>query len=133
MSAVIATEKHRISNLVKDEFWMKHGWCRSKVTVNVASATDLSVGSVLGKVTADGKYKPRDPAAATGEEVSAAVVIENISVPATTDTEVVVLVNGPAILAEEALVFDVTHTSGEQETAISELAALDLKTKKQLV
>jgi len=119
--------------LVKAEFWAEHGWCREAVTVNVATETDLSVGSVLGKVTATGKYVPRDPAAVDGSEVAAAVVYENKSVAATTDTLVEVLVDGPVLLAKQALVFDVTHDAGQQDTAISELQALGMKFKEQLV
>lgn len=129
---VIATEKHTISNLVKAEIWPEHGYCRSVVTVNTTGVTELSVGSVLGTVTESGKYAPRDPSADTGEEVASAVVIENVDVPAATDTEVVVLIEGPAIIGEGALVFDEDHDEEQKGTAIAELSALCIKTKEQL-
>jgi hypothetical protein len=124
MAKVNTTEYH-LSNVVGFEFKPEIGFCRARdgVTVNVASATDLKVGSVLGKVTATGKYVPRNPAASNGSEVAAAVVIENISVAAATDTQVNVYVNGPLELKEAGLVFDVAHDAGQKATAISEIKA----------
>lgn len=128
----IFTEPKKISDLVKEEFWMQTGWCREEVTVNEASAIDLTIGSVLGQVTVGGKYKASDPAAVDGSEVAAAVVLENISVAATTDTTVLVAVRGPMFVAEESLVFDVAHDPAQTTTALNELATLDIRTKTQL-
>lgn len=123
--AKVNTTKYHLSNVVGYEFKPEIGFCRSRtgVTVNVATATNLSVGSVLGKIGASGKYVPRNHAATDGSEVSAAVVIENISVAATTDTLVDVLLNGPLELKKAGLVFDVTHDAGQQAAAITEIEA----------
>lgn len=123
--SLVATRKKTIGNVVKHEYAKEHGFCREVVTVNTAGATELSVGSVVGKITASGKYVPRDPDAVDGSQVSAGIVTENKSVLAATDTDVSVLVRGPAILANGGLVFDVTHDAGEQATAIAELQSLD--------
>lgn len=130
--AFVGSRAPRLGNLVKAETMIEHGFCREAVTVNVASATDLSVGSVLGKVTATGKYVPRDPAGVDGSEVAAAVVIENKSVAATTDTDVAVIVRGPAIVAKDALVFDVAHDAAQTATAISEIEALGVVVRTQV-
>lgn len=124
--AQLGTSKYHLSNVVAHEYATEHGFCRlfDGATVNVASETELKVGSVLGKVTATSKYVPRDPDASDGSEVATAVVLENITVAATTDTQVNVIVRGPAILKKGGLVFDVTHDAGEQATAISEIEAL---------
>ena len=132
MSGVIFTEPTYISHLVKKEQWAEDGWCREKVTVNVAAETALTIGSVIAYNSSTSKYVPRDPAGANGTDVAVGVVIENITVPATTDTKVLALVDGDVIVAEEALVFDVAHTSGEKATAIAELKALGIKTRTQL-
>jgi hypothetical protein len=124
--ALIATRKPLLGNVLKHEYSPEHGYCREVVTVNVAAATELSNGSVLGKVTATGKYVPRDPDAVDGSEVAAAVVVENKSVTATTDTDVAVIVRGPAILATTGLVFDVAHDATQQAAAISEIEALGI-------
>lgn len=132
MSGVIFTQPKRYSDLVKREQWADMGWCNEKVTVNVAAETALTIGSVVGKVTATGKYVPRDHAAVDGSQVAAGVVLENITVPATTDTSVLVMVDGDAFLAEESLVFDVAHDAGQKAAAVAELKALGIKTKTQL-
>lgn len=129
--SLISTEKPRISNLLKWEEGKDQGYARADGTVNVAAETELTIGSVLGKVTATGKYVPRDPAASNGSEVSAAVCLENVTVAATTDTEVTILVDD-SIVGVDALVFDVAHDAGQQATAISELEALGIKTREQM-
>lgn len=128
----VFTEAKKESDLIKKEFWQQTGWCRKEVTVNEAAQIDLTIGSVLGKVTADGKYKASDPAAVDGSQVVAAVCIENITVPATTDTTVLVAYRGPMQVAEQSLVFDVAHDAGQTAAALAELEALDISTKTQL-
>lgn len=133
--ALISTRKPLLGNLVKHEYAREHGFCREVVTVNVAADTELSVGSVLGKVTATGKYVPVNAAAVVGQEgaeVAAAIVVENKSVAATTDTDVAVLVRGPAIVAEGGLVFDVAHTAVQIATAVGELESLGIVVRKQV-
>lgn len=133
--ALIATRKPLLGNLVKHEYAREHGFCREVVTVNVAAATELSVGSVLGKVTATGKYVPVNAAAVVGQEgaeVAAAIVVENKSVAATTDTEVAVIVRGPAIIAKQALVFDVAHNAGQIATAVAEIQSLGVVVREQV-
>lgn len=124
--AKIGTSPLHLSNVVKHEYATDHGYCRETGVVNVASETALTVGSVLGKVTATGKYIPSDPAAVDGSEVAAAVVLENITVPATTDTDVTLLVRGAAIVTAKGLVFDVAHDATQTATAHSELEALGI-------
>jgi hypothetical protein len=130
--ALVATRKPLLGNLLKHEYARDHGFCREVVTVNIGSDTDLSVGSVLGKVTATGKYTVSDPTAVDGSEVVAAIVVENKSVTASTDTSVAVLVRGPAIVAKQALVFDVAHDAGQTATAISEIESLGIVVREQV-
>lgn len=143
---VVATEAPRISNLVKYEDDLgRKGVTREEVVINVAAETTLTTGSVLGQVTSSGKYEPRDPDATTGEEASAAVLLfgagsnglfdqTSVTIPAATDTTVIVLkpaVGSYAVVADESLVFDVTHTSGQRTTAVAELNALGIQTLTQ--
>lgn len=125
--AKVSTDFKIVSDVVKHEYKPEFGYCRKVVTVNEASETELSLGSVLGKVTADGKYKVSDPDAVDGSEVAAAVVVAPLTVAATTDTEVEVLVRGPVGVLESAaggLVFDVAHDATQTATAEAELEAL---------
>ena len=121
--SLIATEGARYSDLVKAEFSPAMAYCIEGVIVNDAAAT-LEIGAVLGKVTATGKYKVSKADATDGSEVAAAVVTVKTTVPATTDTKVVAMVRGPAILAKQALVLDATiDTDAEKAAVYAALAA----------
>lgn len=109
---VIATDTPRISNVVKNELWANQGFCRAEVTVNEASAKTYKAGTVLGKVTANGKYKIAVETAVDGSKVGAAIVLEDYSIAATTDTKVKVLVKGPAIVSKGALDIDASYDNG---------------------
>lgn len=115
---IIATDTPRLSNLVKHEYEPSLGFCRAVVTVNEAAATTYQVGTVLGKVTASGKYVVAKETAVDGSEVPAAVVIEDKSVAATTDTKVLTIVRGNAILSKGALVLDATYNDAAKKQAV---------------
>ncbi len=121
---LIATEAKRLSNVVKQELWAETGYCREAVVVNDAAAT-LVPGTVLGKVTATGKYKVAVQTAVDGSEVAAAIVMVEIAVPATTDTKVLALVKGPAIVSKAGLVLDATYNLDAEKAAV--YAALEAK------
>ena len=106
--ALIAQEAQRYSNLVKEELWHEKGYCTKQVIVNDAAQT-LALGTVLGTVTASGKFKVAKETAVDGSKVGSAVVVEAIAIPATTDTKVLVIYRGPAELSKGALVVDATY------------------------
>lgn len=105
---LVATEAQRYSNLVKEELWHEKGYCTKQVTVNDAAQT-LALGAVLGQVTVGGKYKVAKETASDGSKVGAAIVVEAITIPATTDTNVLVMYRGPAEVSKGALVVDATY------------------------
>jgi len=51
---------------------------RETVTVTVAAATIQQAGTVLGKLTATGKYVPYDNAGGDGSDVAAGVLYDNV-------------------------------------------------------
>ena len=106
--SVIATENARFSNVVKAEQWPEYAYCRDVIVVNDTAQT-LKVGTVLGKVTATGKYKVAKETAVDGSKVGAAIVVEAITIPASTDTNVLVMYRGPAEVSKGALVVDSTY------------------------
>lgn len=116
---ITATESKRLSDLLKvtDPVLWASGYMVDFVTVNEAADTNYEIGALVGEVTADGKYKISDPAAVDGSEDIAHVVLENVEVPATTDTIVKVLVRGGAIVADKALVLG-DHTLADAEAAL---------------
>lgn len=130
--ALVASTKPKLGNLVKMETEKNHGFCREKYTVNEAALVDYSIGSLVGQVTAGGKYKLVDPTAVDGSEVVAGVVLENKTIQATTDTEVVVLVRGPAIIGDQAIVYDNAFDAGQTTAAIAEIEALGILVRTQV-
>lgn len=114
---LIATEKYRYSHLVKEELWHEKGYCTKQVVVNDAAQT-LALGTVLGAVTASGKYKVAKETAADGSKVGGAIVVEAITIPATTDTKVLVMYRGPAEISKGALVLDATYDNDAKKLAV---------------
>lgn len=107
---VFATDSARFSGVVKYEFDPSQGYCRDKVVLNDTAQT-LAIGSVLGKVTATGKYRLALSASSDGSQVPAAIYIADsngLSTPtylaATTDTPALAITRGPVILADVGLV-----------------------------
>lgn len=123
----VATDTARCSNLVKHELWPETGYCRKVVTVNEAAIKTYAVGTVLGKVTADGKYKIAVQTAVDGSAVAAAIVIDDYSIAATTDTKVLVLIKGPSEVSQGALVLDASYDlQAEKDVVYASLEALGI-------
>lgn len=120
---LIATDKQRFSNVVKHEYEPTLAFCRAVVTVNEAAATDYAIGTVLGKITDSGKYVVAKETAVDGSQVPAAVVLEDKSIAATTDTKVLVAVRGPMIVSKAGIALDATYDNAAKKAAA--LAALE--------
>jgi len=76
-------------------------------SVTLLTGTSYKVGSVLGKITASGKYKLAAVGAVDGSAVAVAVLLTATDATAG-DASGVILARGPAIVSKAALVFDVT-------------------------
>ena len=125
---VVATSVHTLSNVVKHEYGADFAYCRELVTVNDAAGT-LAVGTVLGKITASGKYVRAVQTAVDGSAVAAAVVWEAKAIPATTDTQVLCLVRGPSGVSKGGLVLDATYDTAPEKAAVyASLNALGIQT-----
>jgi len=85
----------------------------------------LEPGTVLGKITATGKYAAHDPAAVDGTETAAAVLWGKVDATAA-DVDAVVLLRGPAIVNANDLVFTGTPTAPEITAAHTALAAVGI-------
>ena len=126
---IVAQDTARFSNLVKGELWPASGFCRKEVVVNEAAAKTYAVGTVLGKVTATGKYKIAVETAVDGSKVAAALVISDASIGIAVDTKLVVLVKGPAEVSQGALVLDATYNDQAKKDAVyASLEALNINT-----
>lgn len=82
-------------------------------------ATDFVVGdSFTIAVTGTVKYKIAVETATDGSKVAAALVLDDYSIAATTDTKVLCLVKGPAEISKDALVLDATYDLAAEKQAV---------------
>jgi len=77
----------------------------TRETVTLLSGTNYPVGAVLGRITASGKMKLSTAAGSDGAQNAAAVLLYATDASAA-DQKAVVIVRGPAIASQAALVFD---------------------------
>jgi len=82
----------------------------TRESVTLLAGTNYALGSVLGIVTASGKYTISPDAGATGEQVAVAVLLEAVDATAA-DAIGLILARGPAIVSKAQLVFDATVTT----------------------
>lgn len=102
----VLTMAPTLGDLLKYE--LNASYCREAVTLK--GGTSYPLGSVLGRITASGKYRLAPAAAVTGDEgaeVAAAVLIEAVDATAGDSTGLVVA-RGPAIVSKAMLVLDVS-------------------------
>jgi len=92
-------------------------------SVTPLTGTSYKVGSVLGKITASGKYKLAAVGAVDGSAVAVAVLLTATDATAG-DATGVILARGPAIVSKAALVFDATvNDAPKTATKHAELTA----------
>ena len=94
----------------------------SRDSITVLSGETPEAGAVLGKVTASGKYKALDPAAADGSQVAVGILYDAVDASAA-DAESVAIVRIAEVNAAE-LVWPGGITPAEQTTALAQLALL---------
>jgi hypothetical protein len=130
---VIATENQHYSNVVKHEYAPDWAYCKKTVVVNGPAAT-IAIGTVLGQVTATGKWKVCEASANDGSQVAAAVVVGNsagkpmpTAMAATTDTTFLVMYRGPAAVSANSLTFGASVTAGAlTQAAYAQLGAVGI-------
>ena len=121
---VIAQSLQTISNVVKHEYGADFAYCKELVTVNDTAGT-LAIGTILGVVTADGKYKRAVQTAVDGSAVAAGIVAAAKTIVGATDTQVLVYVRGPMGVSKGGLVLDATYDTDAEKLAV--YAALNAK------
>ena len=97
-------------------------YTREVVTI---AAGELAPGSVLGRITASGKYAVHDPGATDGTETAGAVLWGKVDATAG-DVDAVALLRGPAIVNRHDLVFAGTLTEPEIAAAHTALLEADI-------
>ena len=118
----VLTKAPTLGDLLK--FELNANYCRETVTLKAGS--NYALGSVLGKITASGKYRLSPAAQVVGDEgaeTAVAVLIEAVDATGGDKTGLIVA-RGPAIVAKLALVFDASvDQPAEKDAKHAQLAA----------
>lgn len=134
---VFATETNRnLSFLIKRYGNADFPEFHQDLAVINDTAGTIVLGTVLGKVTATGKYKVSRPAASDGSQIPSAVYIGTgdtlgAPVPTTialnTDAKILVLARGNVVVSSAALVYDATiNDATKRQTANDALKAVGI-------
>ena len=97
-------------------------YCRSTV---ILASGNLQPGTILGKITASGKYAAHDPAAANGTQTAAAILWDSVDASGG-DTNAVVLIRGPAIVNQYEISIPGTPTAPQIAAAYAALLTLGI-------
>ena len=132
--SVIATDYNHYSNLVKSSDSDRTELFHELVTVNEAAQKSYVVGTVLGKVTATGKYKIAVETAVDGSNAPVAIVVGDafgtaapVTIAATTDTKVLALARGKVVVSLGALALDASYNDATKKaTAYASLKSVGI-------
>lgn len=112
------------TDVVKDEG--KNRFSRDEDTLASGSGVVVT-GTVLGKVTASGKFKPLAPAASDGSQTAAAIILQYADATAA-DVRVVNLKRRAQVVLQ-ALVWPVGITDAQKAAALTQLELLGIKAR----
>ena len=138
---VIATDTQRLSNLIKKYDAPNNPELFNEVVVcNQASQTTLKVGTVMGKITSSGKYIVSVETATDGSKVPAGIFIgdatglaQDTVIAAATDTNILILARGKAVVSKGAMFLDATYDNDtKKNTAYAGLKALGILVEAQV-
>lgn len=97
----------------------------SRKNITVASGQNLVIGTVLGKITASGKYAAYDNDAVDGTQTAAGILTAAVNASAADAPGVAVV--REAIAAKEQLIFGAgVTTQGEKDAAYVDLEAIGI-------
>ena len=98
----------------------------TRETVTIASgAGKLEPGTVLGKITAGGKYTTLAPAATNGSQNAAGILWDTVDA-STSDAPVVIMLRGPAIVNRHEIIWPEGATEAQITAATSALATIGI-------
>lgn len=97
----------------------------SRESATVAAGQNLTIGTVLGRATADGKLSALDPAATDGTETAAAVLATDTDATLIDRDDAIAIVRH-AIVARGALTWPAGITAPQKAAAEAQLVALGI-------
>jgi hypothetical protein len=98
----------------------------TRETITLLAGMPYPVGSVLGRITASGKYKLATSGGTDGAQTAAAMLLYAVDA-SDADGTGIALIRGPAIVSKAALIFDATvDDAAKTVTKHGQLAALGI-------
>lgn len=91
------------------------------------SGQNLVAGTVVGKITASGKYTILAPAAGDGSQAAAGIIVPNVNASGGDVTTARFLLRGPAQVNANDLTWPGGITGPQKTAAIAQLMALGIK------
>ena len=118
----VLTEQPSMGDVLKYEVNPNY----NREVITLLQGMPYPVGSVLGQITASGKYKLATATGSDGAQTASAVLL--YAVDATlADATGIVVVRGPSIVSRAGLAYDATVDDGTKITAkITQLAAVGI-------
>jgi hypothetical protein len=122
----VLTQPPSMGDILKYE--VNPNYTREEVTL--LQGMPYPVGSVLGRITASGKYKLSTSGGSDGAQTATAVLLHAVDATLA-DAIGIVLVRGPAIVSRAALAYDGTvDDAAKITTKIGQLAAAGIIARK---
>lgn len=121
--ATIYTDNTYISEALKYE--LEPSFCRDSITI-ASGVGILDRNTVLGKVTATGKWKILAPGASDGTQTAAGILLAPVDATSA-DVTAIALTRGPAIINPDGCVWPVGITTNQKATAVANLLTIDIK------
>lgn len=118
----VLTEGNYLGDWLLDEFGAPN-FCREEVTI--VSGQNLKTGTVLGKITASGKYAAYDNTASDGRETAAGVLIGDVDASGG-DKKGVALLRGPAVISKAGLTWHANNDAAAKTAGLADLLALNI-------
>ena len=106
------------------KYEVEPNYTRDAITLLAGMA--YPVGSVLGKITASGKYKLATSGGTDGAQTAVAVLLYPVDATLA-DAQGIVVARGPSIVSRAALAYDATVNDGAKiTTKLGQLAAVGI-------
>jgi hypothetical protein len=104
---------------------------RSRENVTILSGQDLKAGTVLGKITASGKYVAYDSNNGDGEETAAGILLADCDA-SDADTPAAIIARDAEVNGEE-LVYKTATPAVDEAGAVTDLLALGIIVRTDLL
>lgn len=115
----------RVSDWLKGDLDNVTDYCREEGLV--LAGADLVTGTVLGKITATGRYTDFDLAASDGSQTVAGILLLDVTSDSGNDMQrCAVIVRGPCVVLYDQLTWPVGISGGAKTTAEAALTALGI-------